>query len=300
VRHKWIASSILILSPGLALAPAVFAQRSAGGNAPSGGAPVALPRTAVAPQAIAAPHAQAQAIGPAPINGASGAVNVPARASIHAMREPGSNGSVANARAGGVGIGAHRITSAPVSSHRVSVMSGLGHLPLTSTDFVGSPGLGFDYSHVAAVSGANSLTNGRLRERIDAGVPLGFGGFLLSPEVIVVEGQQGEPLLPSVDESAEANTESAEKQDRESHERIEDQFAPVSLGKPAPVRDAAEYVFVRRDGSLVFAVGYSWEHGTLHYVTREGYRRSLTRDALDLDATQQFNEQRGLNFRTPA
>jgi hypothetical protein len=34
-------------------------------------------------------------------------------------------------------------------------------------------------------------------------------------------------------------------------------------------------------------------------VTQEGFRRSVPRDALDLDATQQFNEQRGLNFRIP-
>jgi hypothetical protein len=58
-------------------------------------------------------------------------------------------------------------------------------------------------------------------------------------------------------------------------------------------------VFVRRDGTLFFAVAYSWESGNLSYVTQEGFRRSVPRDALDLDATQQFNEQRGLNFRIP-
>jgi hypothetical protein len=29
-------------------------------------------------------------------------------------------------------------------------------------------------------------------------------------------------------------------------------------------------------------------------------RHTVTQDALDLDATRQFNEQRGLNFRSPA
>jgi hypothetical protein len=57
---------------------------------------------------------------------------------------------------------------------------------------------------------------------------------------------------------------------------------------------------VRRDGTVFFAVGYAWENGTLHYVTREGLRRNVARDSLDLNATQQFNEQRGLNFRLPA
>jgi hypothetical protein len=77
---------------------------------------------------------------------------------------------------------------------------------------------------------------------------------------------------------------------------LDAQFLPV----PAPVRDAAEYVFVRRDGSLLFAVAYSWDNGTLRYVTRDGLRRSVAQDTLDMDATQQFNEQRGLDFRVPA
>jgi hypothetical protein len=38
----------------------------------------------------------------------------------------------------------------------------------------------------------------------------------------------------------------------------------------------------------------------LRYITGEGWRRSVAKDALDLDRTQQLNEQRGLNFRGPA
>jgi hypothetical protein len=68
----------------------------------------------------------------------------------------------------------------------------------------------------------------------------------------------------------------------------------------APGEEPAEYVFVRRDGGLVFAVAYSWENGTLRYVTRDGMRRTIARDAIDLTATQQFNEQRGLSFPSPA
>jgi len=64
--------------------------------------------------------------------------------------------------------------------------------------------------------------------------------------------------------------------------------------------DNDEFVFVRRDGTVFFAVAYSWEKGTLRYITSEGLRHSVMQDALDLGATQQFNEQRGLNFRLPA
>jgi hypothetical protein len=44
-------------------------------------------------------------------------------------------------------------------------------------------------------------------------------------------------------------------------------------------------------------VAYAWENETLRYVTSEGLRHSVARETLDLSATQQFNEQRGLSFR---
>ncbi|MGB6884775.1 MAG: hypothetical protein WBE10_12065, partial [Candidatus Acidiferrum sp.] len=61
-----------------------------------------------------------------------------------------------------------------------------------------------------------------------------------------------------------------------------------------------EYVFVRRDGTLFFATAFAWENGTLRYITREGLRHTMSLDQLDLNATQQFNQQRGLIFRMPA
>jgi hypothetical protein len=67
-----------------------------------------------------------------------------------------------------------------------------------------------------------------------------------------------------------------------------------------PQKPSEQYVFVRRDGSVFFAVAYSWQAGNLFYVTQEGLRRSVARESLDLDATQQFNEQRGLTFQSPA
>src|SRR5258708_7678237 len=63
--------------------------------------------------------------------------------------------------------------------------------------------------------------------------------------------------------------------------------------------DNEEFVFVRRDGTVFFAVAYAWERGTLRYITSQGLRRTVKQDALDLDATRQFKEQRGLNFGSP-
>ena len=57
---------------------------------------------------------------------------------------------------------------------------------------------------------------------------------------------------------------------------------------------------MRRDGTIIFAVAYSFNAGNLQYVTKDGLRRSIPLNTLDFDATQQFNEQRGVTVRLPA
>jgi hypothetical protein len=161
------------------------------------------------------------------------------------------------------------------------------------------PGLGFDYPHLAAVGGNRRHHGGRF----DGGFPFGFSGFLLNPPVIL---DQGGVADSAVDDSQVA------EEDVPDDAPMPQQYAPrrsraprppsetQADSAPAPVPDVEQYVFVRRDGSLVFAVAYTWDNGTLRYVTPDGFRRSMGRDALDLNATQQFNEQRGIDFRAPA
>jgi hypothetical protein len=176
-------------------------------------------------------------------------------------------------------------------------------LPLFGiTDFEDVPGLGFDFPHLAAVSG------NRRHHRGQFGVfPFGFNGFLLgSPPVIVEEVPAETQATPAEEENvAENETELDHLRRpvsgrRSVSPRAYDAQDSGNGAASTPGGDPAEYVFVRRDGGLVFAVAYSWENGTLRYVTREGMRRTIDRDTLDLTATQQFNEQRGLNFRSPA
>src|SRR5260370_21149578 len=102
-----------------------------------------------------------------------------------------------------------------------------------------------------------------------------------------------------------ANREETDTETRENRRRTRvSQAAPA----PVPATETAssalpsndEFVFVRRDGTVFFAVAYSWENGTLRYVTSQGLRRTVKQDALGMSATQQFNEQRGLNFQSPA
>jgi hypothetical protein len=167
----------------------------------------------------------------------------------------------------------------------------IANLPAFRAESTSAPGLGFDFPHMAAVSGR------RGHGRFEGVNSFGFSGFLLSSPTVIVE--EGQPLenQPGAEEIAAANA--AESENVSSLEGRSFSRA-VPAAAPAPQHDAAEYVFVRRDGGLVFAVAYSWDHGTLRYITREGLRGSVVQGSLDMDATQQFNEQRGVDFRLPA
>jgi hypothetical protein len=155
-------------------------------------------------------------------------------------------------------------------------------------------------SRAAAVQPA-TRSNGWNGRRGRTGPYLGYypffdSGFLLpyaqsyvasSDDAPVYQGQGGD----SSDASGEAYTGG----DRGYGPRTVSSYDVVV----SPQAPSQAYVFVRRDGTVFFAVAYSFESGNLYYVTQEGFRRSEARDALDLNATQQFNEQRGLSFRIP-
>ena len=178
----------------------------------------------------------------------------------------------------------HRTRAAGSPNRNVSVSSGL------TTD-TSVPGLGFDFPHLAAVSPRRGRGRG-----FGQNVPFGFGGFLLSsPEILVENPQAVEEAQQAAPEETAQNAVATDGSP--SSER---QYLSRTSPAPEPPVDTSEYVFVRRDGGLLFAVAYSWDNGTLRYVTRDGLRKSVTQDALDMIATQQFNEQRGLSFRVPA
>ncbi len=166
----------------------------------------------------------------------------------------------------------------------------IGHRPGCNS----APGLGFDAVHQAAIcgSGTAGFRNGGI------GSPFFFpffdGGFSLP----------GSPT--AVEDSSAADSVQPETTDAGARETSRRRGATAPVAAPtieapsAAPSDDEEFVFVRRDGTVFFAVGYAWEKGTLRYVTSQGLRHTVTQDALDLDATRQFNEQRGLNFRLPS
>ncbi|MDP9337588.1 MAG: hypothetical protein M3P45_01835 [Acidobacteriota bacterium] len=212
-------------------------------------------------------------------------------------RTPSGQGIVRRAvPAGARGVNRGRMVTA-TRNRQLTASQRRNGISEVSSEFDSTPGLGFDYAHVAATH-PNGV-NGRHHHGNDFGnsgamlFPFSGGGYFL-PTDLGVESAQGQG---SAAEDAEDEGE-AIPANRSARVRSVDRL-PV-LGPPAPQQDVPEYVFVRRDGTVFFAVAYSWEHGSLRYVSSEGLRRSVERETLDLDATQQFNEQRGVIFRAPA
>ena len=271
---RLVASSAVLLSSLAVFSPLATAQH--GGMGAPMGHPVGsgVVATRPAPVATAAQHAAVPLHAGAPVHA------MPARTSVGRVAMPG--GSVYRPGVNGT----------PVQRQGINFMSGLANLPLFPTSFNDSPGLGFDFSHLAAIH------SGRFGSRFHRGFDNGFGfsGFLLTSPEVIVEGPAGEGPLPP-EENVAANGAGPD-----ARSNLEDQFLPSTTpsAPEAPPRDEPEYVFVRRDGTLLFGVAFSWDHGTLRYVTRDGLRRSVSQDVLDMDATQQFNEQRGVSFRLPA
>jgi hypothetical protein len=109
------------------------------------------------------------------------------------------------------------------------------------------------------------------------------------------------PSSPAaVDDGSVAEAQQPDAPDAEPRDTGRRYRAPQQAAVPTPATESGPFVFVRRDGTVFFAVAYTWEKGTLRYITSQGLRQTVAKDALDLDATRQFNEQRGLNIQLPA
>jgi hypothetical protein len=167
--------------------------------------------------------------------------------------------------------------------------------------FSGVPGLGFDFPHLAAISGGLHGSSpirfghdGHHRE--GSFIPIFFGGYPYyaddtgydqpeqpseqqpqpQPQIIVI--QQPVPAQQAADSASNAVSDSAPE---------------VAAQAALPARDVGDFILVRRDGRILFASIFSVVGAQLLYVTPEGIRHSIAMSDLDADATQQMNEARG-------
>lgn len=169
--------------------------------------------------------------------------------------------------------------------------------------FTPAPGFGFDYAHLAAITRGLSRENLRW---INPPQRLDFAGGLtpLLPIIFpapVIIFQQSILVVPAPEVDEEDGATPIQRELRaQSAARAEPpprDYVPVPL--PPPMQDTGEFVLVKRDGMLVFAVAFSSCVGQLVYVTREGVRRSLALADLDSGVTRRINEERGTIIQLP-
>ncbi len=166
------------------------------------------------------------------------------------------------------------------------------------------PGLGFDFPHLAAISGAlgnNSWHFGHNGHRgQDSFAPILFGGYPYysddlgydqqeqQPEQQTVQPSQPQPQIIVIQQPlpAQQGADSGSDTGNLSASESESQAA-------VPIPDVGDFILVRRDGRILFASVFSVVGVQLQYVTPEGIRHTLAMSDLDADATQQMNEARG-------
>jgi hypothetical protein len=169
-----------------------------------------------------------------------------------------------------------------------------------SDDFgadIGVPGLGFDYVHLAAVSGNfrfNPPGFGRgSHHHRDFVTPVFFGGYPYYSDYPDYPQEPQQPQIIVIQQPAPAVT--VQQAAPAAAQTYTDTATPEP--PPAPVREVGELILVRRDGQVLFASVFSVTGTQVQYVTPEGIRHTLPLAELDTVATQEMNEARGTTLQ---
>jgi hypothetical protein len=241
----------------------------------------------VAGSAVAMPVASAPHYAAHPSNSARSTTRpVPAHANINGV--PAFVGPIPSPR----NITPHVTQVAP----GVFVMNGLTLDQVLSNNV---PGLGFDYAHLAAISGnlgVEALINPATEADIALAEKLGrlqggaIGGFY------PYFGGGGE--APVVAEQPAEDTQSPQQQpiiivqQPASSTAAPDQSFDTAASNSAAT-DPSEFILVKKDGTQVLAGAYSLQKDQIVYITKEGAKRTMLLSELDKDATEFINQERG-------
>lgn len=163
------------------------------------------------------------------------------------------------------------------------------------------PGLGFDYSHLAALNGnlgerafIDPVTQQdiALAEQLSRSTPVFTGGFIpfwggmAGYSEPVVEEQPPAPSQPRVIILQEPVAAAAQAAQPASP-------SPSAAQEQPPLPDVGEFTLVLRDGSKIKAVAFTRQSNQIVYITSDGIRNSFPVSELDAAATQQLNRQHG-------
>ncbi len=155
------------------------------------------------------------------------------------------------------------------------------------------PGLGFDYSNLAALNhdlGVRAIIDPitqqelALSERLLQLTPTApiSSSFFASEPVVMLEQQPPQVIIvqqpqPPVEQSTAEAPPSA---------------APAAVEQP-PLPDVGQFVLVLHDGTQIQAVAFTRQNDHIVYITTDGRRKSIAIGDLDTAATRRLNDERG-------
>jgi hypothetical protein len=237
----------------------------------------------------------------------------PAAAPAHAAPVASTaTGHVAPVHPGTSAHPVHRVAASagakPTTSHvKTSTTAATRPLPPPPLGGAVNPLGGF----VNSVTGATSSCNRRGSYQLPGlnacasttGVVLPFfGGGIYVPVPYYADSSAPE------DQPGDQPEEAANQSPTDANPALTDQgqgpypgAAPTPRASSGSINESlAQFVFVQRDGTKLYAVAYSFLNDKLHYVTKDGARRSVALDSLDFDATQKSNEDLGNTVNLPS
>jgi hypothetical protein len=167
------------------------------------------------------------------------------------------------------------------------------------------PGLGFDYPHLAAVSGnlgEELLLDPAIQAQIALALRLrqfapGFGGaFYEAPADFY------EPPPTPADEAAPPSAPQPQVivvQAPPTQETQAPAAAPYAEDdKPsAPPSDGGDFILVTKEGTQITAGAFYHQGSDVIYITPSGSRRSVPFSDLDMDSTVLINQERGTDLQ---
>lgn len=155
------------------------------------------------------------------------------------------------------------------------------------------PGLGFDYSHLAAINhdlGIRAIIDPitqqelALSERLLQLTPRTpiSSSFFASEPVVMLEQQPPQVIIvqqpqPPAEQATDGASPSAE---------------PTEMEQP-PLPDVGQFVLVLHDGTQIQAVAFTRQNDRIVYITADGRRKSIAIGDLDTAATRRLNDERG-------
>jgi hypothetical protein len=155
------------------------------------------------------------------------------------------------------------------------------------------PGLGFDYSNLAAINhdlGVRAIIDPitqqelALSERLLQLTPRTpiSSSFFASEPVVMLEQQPPQVILVQQPQlPVEQPTDEAPPSDE-----------PAAVEQP-PLPDVGQFVLVQHDGTQIQAVAFTRQDDRIVYITTDGRRKSIAIDDLDMAATRRLNDERG-------